>query len=165
MKIIILLSLSITFCYAPVFAQDQTQDSSIQAESPTSDIETMPSITADDTISNGNAAPADGSGGLKEKFTVDNLLNWWTLATAALMSLVTFLTGLFPNFVFIKDDRKRDLALKSLAAALLVGATMVVLGGASGWEVAVGFLLSVFGYDKVLNPIGLKTKTSAESKQ
>lgn len=164
LKIIILLTLSITFAYPPVYSQD-TVPETVQEDTT---VTTTPAPTPDvsqvfgqDTV----PVPNDGNGGgLKERFTVDNLLNWYTILTAALMSLVTFLTGLFPKFTFIKDDRKRDLALKSLASAILVGATMIVVGGASGWDVAIGFVLAVFGYDKVLNPMGLKTKTAAEKK-
>lgn len=93
--------------------------------------------------------------------TVDQLLNKWTVITAGLISLLTFLTGLFPKFTFFQDDRKRDLAAKALGAAIVIGIALVMTDKASAWQVIVSFMLSVFGYNQVLKPAGLNTKTAA----
>lgn len=148
----------ITFAFSPsIVTAQETSDTVTAIEETPGDVP----VSIDTVTPPATETP----GGFKDKITVENLVNWWTLLAAGLMTLLTYVSGFFPKFVFIKDDRKRDLALKAIAAAILVGVTLVVLGPASGFQMVAAFIMAVVGYDKVLNPVGLKTKTAAEPKQ
>ena len=93
--------------------------------------------------------------------TVEELMNVWTLLTSALITLFTFLSGLFPNVVIFKDDKKRDLGVKALIATIVIGAVMVAVGPVSSLQVVIAFAMAVLSYDKVLRPLGVTTKTEA----
>ena len=93
--------------------------------------------------------------------TVDELLNTWTLLTSGLITLLTYLSGLFPQVTIFKADKKRDLGIKAIIATVVVGAVMIALGPLSNIQLVVAFVTSVLTYDKVLKPLGATTKTNA----
>lgn len=95
---------------------------------------------------------------------VDKLLNQWTLVSAGIINLLVFLTGLFPKFVLFKDDRKRDLLAKTLAAVGVAVVAMVTMGPGNAWPVIIGFAVAVFNYNNILKPIVGSTKTVAAKK-
>lgn len=93
--------------------------------------------------------------------TVDELLNTWTLLTSGLITLLTYLSGLFPQVTIFKADKKRDLGIKAIIATVVVGAVMIALGPINNIQLVVAFVTSVLTYDKVLKPLGATTKTNA----
>lgn len=93
--------------------------------------------------------------------TVDELLNTWTLLTSGLITLLTYLSGLFPQVTIFKSDKKRDLGIKAIIATVVVGAVMIALGPINNIQLVVAFVTSVLTYDKVLKPLGATTKTNA----
>lgn len=90
-------------------------------------------------------------------------MNVWTLLTSGLITLFTFLSGLFPQVVIFKDDKKRDLGIKALIATIVIGAVMIAVGPMSSVQVVIAFAMAVLSYDKVLRPLGVTTKTNAGS--
>lgn len=169
------LAVLVVLSYNALFAQNYLSTTGedglitwyeITDDGDTVQLDQAPDLTADTTAA---IDPADEDGrGLKEwiadKINVETLLNWQIIGITAIMWLLNFLMGFVPGFVVFKDDATRDLTAKAVITAALVMVTAWAVGGPDGWEIVWAFILATFGYDKLLQPAGLKTKTTAAKK-
>lgn len=160
--LITLLFVSV-FSTGPIMAQEDSTsvDSTEQVTTTTSEVEPAQYDQNEDLEPIEDQIVPDSAG---DAPTLEELTNMAIPIMSIAGIVITFLTGFFPNFTFFKDDRKRDLATKGLVAAIIVGIVAVQFGLADTWMVVVAFILQSFGYDKVLQPLGMKTKSSAPAK-
>lgn len=104
-----------------------------------------------------------------EPISVDSLLNRWTYYTALMINGVAFVIGIInkfaPKFVLFKNDKTRDLVVKSLAGAAVIGWLLFNNGFVNSWQVGIAFVIAAFQYREVLKPLGLKTISSANKKR
>jgi hypothetical protein len=95
---------------------------------------------------------------------IEGLMSKWSLYVMGIVNLLVFLSGAFPKLVLFKDDRKRDLLAKTLAAVIVAGVTVFTVGPKDLWPVLGGFAMAVFNYNNVLKPLVGNTKTVAAKK-
>lgn len=144
--LVALLALLLTFCFAPVDAGAQT------------DTAVAGLVVAPPSVDSG-AVDVVATGVLKKDVTVDQLLNWWTLGSMALVNILPFLLGLL-KISFFNSDKKRDLLAKTLVAGGLAVFTVVSMGGGA-WPAILGFVGGIVNYNNVLKPLGVSTPTPA----
>lgn len=115
-----------------------------------------------------NEVPALQPQGEGQEITVDTLVDKWTYFMALILNAMMFLMGLlnklFPKFVLFKNDRTKDLVVKFVAGAAVVGWLLINNGFVNSWQLGIGFVIAVFQYKEVLKPAGLKTFSAATKK-
>ncbi|RMH17332.1 MAG: hypothetical protein D6698_08470 [Gammaproteobacteria bacterium] len=85
--------------------------------------------------------------------TITDLLNYQTALYSSIVVLLTYASA------FIKPlaNLIPKLPLRVIVIATVVGLVFYNIGIADGWQLVIGYLLATLGYDKGLEPLGLKT--------